>query len=92
MYGILSLVIPLLITALIYAGIPLLITRVFVRKTLTRKTALIICIVNAVVWWSVFSFINIANGVEKTPNSFAAWLWSAIAYYLIPKLPKELKE
>jgi len=87
----LYLLIPLLITLGVYIGIPALISRVFIRKEVKRSTALLICIINGLTWWSVFEYLNIKAGTNEPPNVFATYIWSTAAYYLFSKEEKQPK-
>ena len=91
MYGVLSLLISLAITLGVYIGIPVLISRVFIRKEVKRKTALFVCIINGILWWSVFEYLNIITGVNESPNTFATYIWSTVAYSLFLKEEKTTK-
>lgn len=77
----LSLLMALLVTALAYLLIPIIFC--ITSKKFTESQIKKITIINGVVVWLIFAIIRINAGIERT--SFAVFLWSAIAYWLMQK-------
>lgn len=83
-----ELLINLLITATAYLLIPVIFC--FSGKQLSQKQIKTIIIVNSACVWLIFTIIRIEAGISGT--SFAVFLWSSVAYFLMKKGTYRMKK
>lgn len=76
-------IISIAITILIYMLVPFIISLTKIK--IKRKSILAIVIINGILCFILFRFIQLATGIAPTNNTSPAFIWSCVNYWLLKK-------